>query len=200
MCPELRWGLVGLAAVAFSVFAAEPYARLMRPYYECVARVITATKPWQILDVSVGPGESSPGSQLKLTGTVRRNPTDPAPAAMVVSKLHVGATVQLPVTYWLVVLAWSAASARACRMRFLWAIPMYFFLETITTVAQLLASLDYAAAMLNAPGDDPVTLWEHWSRFIEAGGRIALALSGGLLVVAVSSATKPAAIPAPAGT
>jgi hypothetical protein len=122
-----------------------------------------------------------------MTAAVRRHREDAQPAAIVVSEVHVGAVVQLPMAFWALVLGWPIVSARQRCALLVAALPMSLLLESITTVYQLVSPFDYASRVLSG-AEDPVTLWERWSRFLEAGGRLALALGGGLLLVAVVGA------------
>jgi hypothetical protein len=59
---------------------------------------------------------------------------------------------------------------------------VFLALEAATTGCQLLHSMAEASAIL--AGEDPVTFWERWSRFLEAGGRFVLEVATALVTVA----------------
>jgi hypothetical protein len=60
---------------------------------------------------------------------------------------------------------------------------VFVLLEAATTVCQLMNPLAYASAVL-AGERDPLTAWECWSRFLEDGGRVGLAVVAAALVAA----------------
>jgi hypothetical protein len=64
-------------------------------------------------------------------------------------------------------------------------IPVFLALEASTTGCQLVHSMAQASAML-AGEPDPLTAWERWSRFLEAGGRFALEVCSALSLIALS--------------
>ncbi len=185
MRPDWRWILVPIVALAGGAFAAKPYARLAAPYYHAVAQILAQGRPWQIASVEVGSSASSPGAVLRLTGYVREFFSDVQPAAKLVGKLQVSAVIESPLIFWSLLLAWPAAGHRQRLARLALGIPVFLLLEAGTTVCQLLNPLAYASAVL-AGDPDPVTSWEHWSRFLEAGGRVALAIAGALVTIGVS--------------
>lgn len=179
---EWRWLLVAVAAIAVAALGAERYAKLAAPCYTVAARWITEGRPWEVISIVVAPNRSAPGAILKLTGTVRERSADSRPAALLVSKLQVAAVVESPVIFWTLLLVWPATSHRERWSVLVLGIPMFMCLETATTVCQLLNPLSYASAVL-AGVPDPVTSWERWSRFLEAGGRVALALAAALTTI-----------------
>jgi hypothetical protein len=61
-------------------------------------------------------------------------------------------------------------------------IPVFLVLEAATTGCQLVHSMAQASAIL-AGQPDPLTVWERWSRFLEAGGRFALEVGAALITV-----------------
>jgi hypothetical protein len=179
MRPELRWAAAALAALTLGVLIAEPYARIASPYYAAVARLAAAFHPWQISSVDVQPGSSGQGAELKLYGLVRRTRESP-PGAEVIGRVQVGAVVETPLVYWTLILAWPAASMRTRWLRAAAAVPGFLLLEALTTPAQLLLPMAQASAMLW--GDqDPLTSWDLWSRFLEAGGQFVI--SAGVAVL-----------------
>jgi len=181
MRPEWRWALFAAAALAIGAGAAQRYCGLAAPYYTLAARWIAFGHPWEVSKIEVV--NSGPGMVLRLTGMVRDD--DGRPAAKLVSKLQVAAVVMSPIVYWTLLLAWPVRSLRERLAALAIGIPVFLCLEAATTVCQLLDPLAYASAILS--GDrNPVTWWEHWSRFLEAGGRIALALIAAIFAVTLS--------------
>jgi hypothetical protein len=70
-------------------------------------------------------------------------------------------------------LPWPAASVRERLTRIAVGLPIFIGLEVITTTVQLLHNLPEASVLL-AGEKNPLTLWERWSRFLEAGGRFVI--------------------------
>jgi hypothetical protein len=136
---------------------------------------------------------------LVLVGDVRRLPGDARPAARVVARVQVGEAAETPTVFWTLLLLWPAASLRARALRCAVAVPLFLGLEAMTTAVQLMHNLPEASALL-AGERDPLTLWERWSRFLEAGGRFALEVCAVLLAVAIAKQLPlpRAATPAPA--
>jgi len=64
-------------------------------------------------------------------------------------------------------------------------IPVFLGLEAATTVCQLLSPLAYGSAVLTGDAS-PLTWWDRWSRFLENGRRIALAVTAATLAVAAA--------------
>jgi hypothetical protein len=117
---------------------------------------------------------------------VRRSQDDLEPAARVIIHVQVGEVIETPVVFWAVVFVWPMATLRRRLVCVAVGIPMFLVLEAATTGCQLVHSMADASAML-AGEADPLTAWERWSRFLEAGGRCALELCAALLTVASSS-------------
>lgn len=181
-----RWLFAAVAALALGAAGAEYYAKAACPYYRTVARYLAQGHPWQIVNVDVAPAVPGPGAVLRLTGWVRRYAGDAEPGAKLVGKLQVAAVVESAVIFWTVLLMWPAASRPERCARLLLGMPLFLGLEAATTVCQLLDPLAYASAVL--AGDlETVTSWERWSRFLEDGGRIVLALCAAILTVALPS-------------
>jgi hypothetical protein len=63
-------------------------------------------------------------------------------------------------------------------------IPVFLGLEGITTGIQLMHSLAEVSAIL-AGETNPLTLWERWSRFLEASGRFVIEVCAALLTIAI---------------
>jgi hypothetical protein len=183
---EVRWALAAGAALALGATCAAPYTRLAAPYYAVAARLIAAGKPWKIVDIRVSRGEQGAAATLRLVGEVRRVRTDPIPGAIVTSRLQAGAVFQTPVIFWTLLGLWPAKSMRQRAAYIALGIVVFLGLEVATTVCQLVNPLSDAAAVL--AGDfDPLTPWERWSRFIEAGGRVVLGVCAAIFTAAVVS-------------
>jgi hypothetical protein len=78
-------------------------------------------------------------------------------------------------------------------------VPIVLVLEASTTATQFIHALPAVSAML-AGDADPHTLLDHWSEFLEGGGRFAVEIFAGLLALAISArfAQQPTASDAPA--
>ncbi len=183
---ESLWIIAAVAALAVGAIGAKSYAILAARYYTVAAHWISLGHPWEVVNIDVVPSSSGAGAILRLTGTVREGVDDKHPAAWVVSKLQVASVVQSPLVFWILLLLWPVQSYRE-RLRVLaLGIPVFLCLETATTVCQLLNPLAYGSAVLG--GDpDPITWWERWSRFLESGGRVSLALGAALITVSMTS-------------
>jgi hypothetical protein len=184
---EWRWVLAAVVALAVGATGAKSYARLAAPYYTVAARWIALGHPWQVVNIDVVQGSSGLGGILRLTGavrvfTVREGADDSLPAARLISKLQVAAVVESPLVFWTLLFLWPLQSHRERLVLLALAIPVFLCLETATTVCQLLNPLAYGSAVL-AGDPDPITWWERWSRFLEAGGRVVLALAAALITI-----------------
>jgi hypothetical protein len=187
MRPEFRWTLAAAAALGLGVTFAKPYARLAAPYYAAVDRAIAAGHPWEISAVDVKEGISRLSAELQLHAFVRRHAEDPDPAARVIGRVQVGEAVETPVVFWTLLLVWPAASTRHRVVRLIVGIPAFLGLEAITTATQLILPMAQASAIL-AGDNDPVTAWDRWSRFLEAGGQFIVVCSGAVLVATSTGA------------
>jgi hypothetical protein len=180
---EWRWILVASAVLALGAIGAKPYATLAVRYYTVVARWMAGGHPtWDVVDVEVAPGTSGSGAIVRLRGTVREQTQDAAPAARLTSKLQAAVVVESPVVFWTVLLLWPLRSCRERLGLLVLGIPVFLCLEAATTVCQLLNPLAFASAVL-AGQPDEITTWERWGRFLEGGGRPAVALAAALLNV-----------------
>ncbi len=186
---EIRGVLTAAAALGIGVVLAEPYARLAAPYYAAVDRLIAAGHPWEVVDVAVRPGKSGLAEELRLDGFVRRHRDDSTSAARVVGRMQVGEVVETPVVFWTLLLAWPAASGRQRTVRFAIGVAAFLAVEAMTTATQLLLPLAQASAIL-AGDPDPVTAWDRWSRFLEAGGQFAIACGCAILVISGARSTR----------
>jgi hypothetical protein len=178
-------GVIALAVLGLASIGAQGYARLAAPYYAAVARLIARAYPWEIVSVDVRPSDMGPGSVLMLRGAVRRHASDRRPAARVVTRLTVGEAVETPAVYWTILLLWPAVSWRQRLLRVAVGVPLFLGLEAITTAVQLVHNLPEASALL-AGEQDPTTVWELWSRFLEAGGRFVVQVCAVLMTVVIA--------------
>ena len=183
MRPEVRWGLAAAVAFVIGVTCAEPYAQLAAPYYAAVDRLIALAHPWDIISVEVRPGKSHLSTELQLWAWVRRRAEDAKPAAKVQGRVQVGEAIETPMIFWTLLLVWPATSVRQRIVRFVSGVPVFLCLEAGTTAIQLLLPMAQASAML-AGDPDPVTPWDRWSRFLEAGGQFVV--SSGLAILVTS--------------
>jgi len=184
---EWRWAAAAAIAFSVGVICAEPYARLVAPYYAAVDRLIATMQPtWTIDEVVVAQDSKSHGTVLRMTGEIRRQAGDAKPAAKLVARTQVGEAVETPMVFWALLLAWPAATVRQWPWRLALGIPIFLVLEGVTTAVQLVHSMAAASAIL-AGDNDPLTLWERWSRFLEAGGQFVLAAAGALLAVTAAA-------------
>lgn len=186
--PELRWTLAAAAALGLGVTFAKSYARLAAPYYAAVDRAIATGHPWDVSSVEVKDGISRLSAELQLHAFVRRRAEDRDPAARVIGRVQVGEAVETPVVFWTLLLVWPAASMRQRMVRVIVGIPMFLGLEAITTATQLMLPMAQASAML-AGDNNPVTAWDRWSRFLEAGGQFIVVCSGAVLAGTLTGAS-----------
>jgi hypothetical protein len=184
---EWRWLLAAIASLAIGATCAESYSRLATPYYLVVTELVARLHPWLVESITVTSDASDHGVVLKLVGEVRRNRADPLPTALVVNRVQVGEVVEAPVVFWTLLLVWPAGSWRQRLLRVTVGIPIFLGLEAATTGCQLVYSMARVSALL-AGESHPLTLWERWSRFLEAGGRFVLEVAAGLLAVALTEA------------
>jgi hypothetical protein len=181
--PEIRCGLAAAVALTIGVMGAEPYARLAAPYYAAVGRLIARRHPWEVTGVEVHPGKSNLTAELQLQADVYRYRGAPQRAARVVGRVQVGEVMETPIVFWTLLLVWPAASSRQRLIRLAVGIPVFLVLEAVTTATQLILPMAQASALL-AGAPNPITPWDHWSRFLEAGGQFVLACG---LAIAVTS-------------
>lgn len=185
-----RWVLIASVALVIGATCAAEYARLATPYYTATASLIARFHPWKIVDVRVIDDRASQGTILRLVGQVRRHPDDARPAAIVVGHVQVGEIIETPLVFWSLVLGWPCLTMRRYVWRIGLAVPLFLGLEVATTTCQLLYPLAEASSLL-AGNPDGSSLAEAWSRFLEAGGRFALEVTGALLVAASGSSGHP---------
>lgn len=187
MRPEWRWGLAFAAALALAALGARSYARLAAPAYLSIARVLAAGRPWRILSVEVSDPPAAAGAVLRLTGLVYETTGSARPLFRMVGKLQAAAAVEAPLIFWTVLGLWPVQGPRQRIVALALGLPVFVGLETATTVCQLMNPLAWASAVL-AGEHDPVTAWEHWSRFLEDGGRPVLALGAAALTAGLAAA------------
>ncbi len=183
---DWTWAAALVAAFTVGSTCAEGYATLAAPYYAAISGAVAEWYPWKIREVTVARDEASRSQVLRLTSEVRRNRSDRRPAAVVVSRVQVGEAIETPLVFWTLLLLWPARFARQRVWRIAVGVPVFLGLEAATTACQLLHPLAEASALL-AGERDPLTLWERWSRFLEAGGRFALEVAAALLSIALTS-------------
>lgn len=181
---EWRVGLIALIALAAAAGCARYYAQLATPYYSGAARMLAQLYPWRVISLDTIYDSRSHTSVLFLKGAVFRSRDDARPAAVVVNRLQVGEVVETPLVFWGVLLLWPMS--RGQRWLALGVgIPLFLGLEVLTTVCQLLQPMAQASALL-AGNNDPLTVWDRWSRFLEAGGRFVVEVVAALLTMALA--------------
>jgi hypothetical protein len=146
---------------------------------------MAANHPWDVQEVAVAPGKSNLSAELQLQGYVRRHREDRAPAARVVGRVQVGEAVETPLLFWCLLLVWPATSLGQRVARLIVGVPVWLGLEALTTASQLMLPLAQASAIL-AGDNDPVTGWDRWSRFLEAGGQFVIVCAGAITVAALT--------------
>lgn len=187
---EWRWAMAAAIALVVGSTCAKPYARLMVPYYGWAASLIAQAYPWKIDEVVLTEDAKSPGSVVRMTGEVFQQRGDAQSAGTVVARVQVGEIVETPIVFWTLLLVWPAATLRQ-RCAYLAAgLPVFLALEVVTTVCQLVHSMATGSAIIGGD-NDPLTVWERWSRFLEAGGTFVLGLAGATLTVTATAYLRP---------
>jgi hypothetical protein len=174
--------LIVALALAAGIYAGGAYARRAAPFYAAAAALIAKAHPWKVNGVRVSVDQGMHGQVLRLTGEVRRSADDARPAAIIESHVQVGEVIETPVIFFSLLLLWPALTIRERVWRLALAVPAFFVLEILTTVCELLRPLAEASALLNGEAH-PLTLWERWTRLLEAGGRFVLEIAGVILTV-----------------
>jgi hypothetical protein len=174
--------LIVALALAAGMYAGGSYARLAAPFYATAATLVAKGHPWKVNGVRVSADQGMHGEVLRFTGEVRRSPDDAHPAAIIESHVQVEEVIETPVIFLSLLLLWPAPTIRERAWRLALAIPAFITLEILTTVCELLRPLAEASALLNGE-TNPLTLWERWTRFLEAGGRFVLEIVGIILTV-----------------
>jgi hypothetical protein len=93
---------------------AEAYARLAAPYYKSVAAVFVQTRPWALTSIDVARDENRPGVFLRLHGEVREAASAVKPAAILTTRVQVGAVIEAPLIFWTILLAWRQTASGKC--------------------------------------------------------------------------------------
>jgi hypothetical protein len=182
--------LVGVVlALTIGSVGGELYAKAAAPYYTFVTRLLAHGHPWYIVRVELAQEDASPVRVLRLIGQVLRYNGAPYPAATIVQRLQVGEVIETVAVFWPMVLLWPVTSTRQRLLACLIGVPVFLLLEAGTTGVQLIHTLPQASAML-AGDPDPLTPWERYSRFLEAGGRFVLEVLGVLLTIAAAKALR----------
>jgi hypothetical protein len=157
----------------------------MAPFDAVVARLLFLGEPWTVAGLEVVGGDTAGASVLQLRAEVRRSAADTDPAARVRTQLQVGAVAETPLLFFSLLLIWPSRSWQWRLMAMGLAAPVWLLLQALATTLPLADDVFTAAAIL-AGAHDPLTALERWSRFLESGGRIALAISAALLTGAAA--------------
>ncbi|HEY4209988.1 MAG TPA: hypothetical protein VGM84_00795 [Steroidobacteraceae bacterium] len=176
--------IIALAALLAAAVYSESYARLMSPAYLVVARFLADNQPWDITAVEVEPGKADIHGELHLRADIRRHLGDSKPVARVVGHLQVGSVVETPLIFWAILLLWPSGSGERTLLAILAGIPVAIALEALTTVAQLVAPLAGASALI--AGQAHGATLEKWSALLEEGGRVVICVLAALLVIALA--------------
>jgi hypothetical protein len=190
MQSDWRWLLAFALVLALAAAGAKFYDRLAAPGYRAIADVLALGHPWKVESVEVAEPPGAVGAVLRLKGLVYESRASSRPSFRMTGKLQVAAVVQVPLIFWTVLVLWPAATLRRRLMTLCLAVPVFVLLEGATTVSQLMNPLAYASAEL-AGARDPLTAWECWSRFLEDGGRVGLALVAAALVATAAARILP---------
>ena len=169
--PDSRRLAAAVAAVLLVGAAGDFYVRAAIPLYRIGSEWLIQDHPWQIDSLSVQ-GDAG-RRRLQMRSELRVKTWDREPAALVQSRLQLAAAKQNAVVFWPLLLLLPAGSMRRRLVLLALALPAFLVLEVATTSAQLVSPLMQTAAVIGGEAD-PLTPWERWSRFLEAGGRVAL--------------------------
>jgi hypothetical protein len=185
MSHKVRFAVGAVLAAAIAVLGGATYATATAPYFASVARLIAHGHPWQIQSVEVSPPSARPGRELRLTAQVYKYQGKPDPDATVVRRVQVGEVIEAFAVFWPMLLLWPVASNRQRLIACLMGVPIFLLLDAATTGIQLVAPLAQASAML-AGNSNPLTAWERYCRFMEAGGRFVLETCAVLITLAIA--------------
>jgi hypothetical protein len=180
---EWRLGMVAVIVLVAGTAGARYYAQLAAPYYATAASLIARLHPWKVISLEVTTDPRSHSTILLFKGAVFSNEADPTPGATVVNRVQIGEAVETPLIFWTALLLWPAAGAQRW-WRLAIGIPVFLGLEALTTVCQLIQPMAEASALL-AGDNDPLTLLDRWSRFLEAGGRFVVESVAALVAIAL---------------
>jgi len=175
-----------MLALASGAFLERPYLACMTPIYAAASTVIARLNAWTVLDVQTTADPHSPGRVLRLRGLVA-NRSAPSQSALIISRLQVGAPLETLVVFWALLVACSLSSRRRLLLSIALGVPVFLGIEAAMTVSQLVGPLASAPQLL-AGAAEPMTPWEHWSRFLEAGGRVAVGITAALMTAALTEA------------
>ena len=184
--PDWRILCAALITVAVGSIAAPAYLRRVAPCYLSAARLIARGEPWQIVDVAVEPSTDKPGMIQQLSALVSGGDARHTRHAQLLGKVHAGAAIEPLLTFWLVLLAWPAVSAKQRWVRILMGAPVFILTDAATTIVSLMHALPWAQNTLAGLPDVP-TGWDRWVDFLEAGGRFAISVSAALLTIAAAA-------------
>jgi hypothetical protein len=185
---EIRWALSAAVSLGLGAGLAGPYARFIAPFDAAVARLAATGHPWEVTSVEVAPGRSQLTAELQLHALVRPVPVD-GRVGHVTGRVQVGEVVESAVVFWTLLVLWPAATSRERWIRMAVGIPIFLGLESATTATQLILPMAQASAIL-AGDEDPITIWDRWSRFLQAGGDFVVAVFAVLLTVSLAAAVR----------
>ena len=164
-------------------------ATLLCPFYVVAVRTLSSSQGWQVVSAEVRTSQHGPGRVVALTTDFYRSPHDARSTARVVSELQVGAIAEGPIVLFSILALWPLQPGRSRWRLLLAGLPAVLLLELLTTVPQLMHAMPAVVAMV-AGEPDRATLLDHWSEFLEAGGRFAVACSLAILVAVFVSRTR----------
>jgi len=152
--------------------------------YEAVARVVAQTRGWEIAGISLAPDRVSGGWRVRLAGAVGATEAENPNAAYVVSEWSLGGVLATPTVMSAVLLTWPAGTRCLRFMRGALGLVGLVLLEVFGIGLALLGPFADADAVLHSRATP--TMLQGWSRILEAGGHLALALVAALIIVALT--------------
>ena len=161
-------------------------ATLLCPFYVAAVRTLSSSQGWQVVSAEVRTSQHGPGRVVALTTDLYRSPNDARSTARVVSELQVGAIAEGPIVLFAVLALWPLQAGRSRWRLLLAGLPVLLLLELLTSVPQLMHAMPAVVAMM-AGEPDRATAWDHWSEFIEGGGRFVVACSLAILTAVIVS-------------
>ena len=137
--------------------------------------LIARGEPWQIVDVAVEPSTDNPGMILQLSALVSGGDARHTRHAQLLGKVHAGAAIEPLLTFWLVLLAWPAVSAKQRWVRILMGAPVFILTDAATTIVSLMHALPWAQNTLAGLPDVPTLRNQRQRRVADDRGRRAAA-------------------------
>lgn len=169
-------------ALVLGVTAAKDYCSFFANYYLSIARWAAASQPWTLQDAEVSTEVGQAGAYLRLRGEVRGGWTNVDPAALVATRVQVGAIAATPLIFWTIVLAWPIKTWRRRALSLFVGLPLFILVDSAATVGEMLTGFARASAILGGE-ESPVTAWDRWATFLESGGRVVLAVTAALAAI-----------------